>query len=645
MEHFLDKNYPELAGSHPVIRAVKKAREHGEKPFTRDELIDAYISRLGTIFRNPSGFLHLKQMLLSEYVTKPEEIPESYWRLQDKIMSGRSRLGDPKNASDEERKKIQRINAESALADQKISLEEWIDYMASPHSQNIPDNLKYYIFRNVIKLQEFNKDKKEFPKRSRGTVKRFPEINEEAIEYVAESLQKKYSGEKPEFEYDIDETEEKEFNDFLEKEDFAKLYTWANTVMNPIPERLLKITDGEWRKFNRGSAPEEIVSTLKNKGTGWCTVGLNTAKTQIEGGDFYIYYSNDDEGNAIIPRIAILKEGNAISEVRGVAPKQNLDPYIGEILKEKLEEFPDKEKFLKRERDMSMLSRLVEKKNQNEEFSKEELQFLYEQKEKIQGFGEKDDPRISELRNARDKIADYCKIYNCIPEQIVTDTNDITESTIVYIGEIKQEDFDIFNNRENPIVIEGEVNFKGETKITKIPENTTFNGRVDFGECPSILEIPKGSIFHKDASFIDDISLASISPDTIFSENAYFSRCPSLKEIPDNVIFTKDAIFNGCTSLSKIPKCTFEGDANFFGCTSLVEIPEGLIFNGTVYFNNCTSLTRIPEDTLFNGYADFSGCEALMDIPEDVIKNVGGSITLPEHLKEKYSHLPNVNLE
>jgi hypothetical protein len=622
MEHFLDKKYPDLAGSKPVIRATRKAREQGEKPYTRDELIDSYISRLGKLAHDPRGFSLLKQYILSEYVTKEEEIPKNW------------------------KEKMTQMNPESVLSDQKASLEQWINHLTSQNLKSVPDKLKYWVFRSVVKLQEFDKEKKEYPKHSKGTVKRFPDLNEEALAYVLDSMQKKYRDEKLEFEYDIDGVEQEEFENFLEKEDFAKLYAWANTVMNPIPEKLLKITDGEWKKFEKGSSALDLVNALKNKGTGWCTVGLRTAHEQLKGGDFYIYFSKDDEGNATIPRIAILKEANTIAEVRGISYKQNIDPYISKILKAKLDEFPDKEKYLKKEHDTKEVSHLVEKNKQNEEFSREELEFLHERNEKIEYFGEYADPKIKELQNGRDKIADYCIIYECTPEQIATETKDITENTAVYIGNLTSNDANMLNDRKNPLVVDGDANFDNNTTLVSIPKNITFRGSAGFNGCTSLVTISQGAEFCGNTYFTECSGLVELPKGVIFKEQVYFSQDVSLIKIPGGAIFRGMAYFNGCTSLSEISKnVKFEDDVSFFRCLSLVEIPDGLTFNGTVYFNNCTSLIKIPDNTVFNGFADFSNCTSLMEIPESVIKTAGGTITLPEHLREKYEKYPNVIFE
>lgn len=61
-----------------------------------------------------------------------------------------------------------------------------------------------------------------------------------------------------------------------------------------------------------------------------------TAQTQLQGGDFYVYYSKNTDGADVIPRVAIRMEEDKIAEVRGIAPKQNVDPYIAPVIEEKI---------------------------------------------------------------------------------------------------------------------------------------------------------------------------------------------------------------------------------------------------------------------------------------------------------------------
>ena len=149
-----------------------------------------------------------------------------------------------------------------------------------------------------------------------------------------------------------------------------------------------------------------LVKSLQGYNTGWCTAGEATAKAQLSKGDFYVYYSYNEKGEAVIPRIAIRMEGNQIGEVRGVAIGQNIEDEMEEIVSKKLEEFPDKEKYEKKVRDMKKLTLIYNEYNSGRELTKEELFFLYQVKEKIDGFGYYRDPRINEIILKRNMVND-----------------------------------------------------------------------------------------------------------------------------------------------------------------------------------------------------------------------------------------------
>ena len=103
----------------------------------------------------------------------------------------------------------------------------------------------------------------------------------------------------------------------------------------------LEVTEGAWVRYEQGSDHMRLVDSLQGYGTGWCTAGEHTAETQLSGGDFYVYYSKDGNGEYKNPRVAIRMQGSNIAEVRGIAEGQNLDPFIIDVADEKLKEFSD----------------------------------------------------------------------------------------------------------------------------------------------------------------------------------------------------------------------------------------------------------------------------------------------------------------
>jgi hypothetical protein len=92
-----------------------------------------------------------------------------------------------------------------------------------------------------------------------------------------------------------------------------------------------------------------------------------------------------------------------IGEIRGIAPNQNMDPYIMPALEEKLKEFGSEgELYKKRVEDMKTLTGIWERNRNEEILNTSDLRFLYEIDKKINGFGYNEDPRIKEILSRRD---------------------------------------------------------------------------------------------------------------------------------------------------------------------------------------------------------------------------------------------------
>ena len=117
---------------------------------------------------------------------------------------------------------------------------------------------------------------------------------------------------------------------------------------------MVKIRTGERRRR------EETFQSLRAKGTGWCTAGHSTAQTQIESGDFYVYYTNDSNGEPAQPRLAIRMDGdNRIGEVRGILPHQGVEPVMQESFRRQTFGIRgEADAYRKKSEDMRMLTAL-----------------------------------------------------------------------------------------------------------------------------------------------------------------------------------------------------------------------------------------------------------------------------------------------
>lgn len=115
--------------------------------------------------------------------------------------------------------------------------------------------------------------------------------------------------------------------------------------------------------------------------------------------------------------------------------KQNIDPFIGDVLNEKLEKFDaEGEGYKKKSADMKFLTEIEMKTKQKQRLTKNNLIFLYEIDSKIEGFGYQRNPRIEEIRKTRNPKEDAAIIFECQSSEIAWKPEDINENTKAYIG-------------------------------------------------------------------------------------------------------------------------------------------------------------------------------------------------------------------
>lgn len=389
------KVYSNLHNTDRVLKAASlsdKKREKLAKFFDRMERVHKHVSDTKSV----DGDIALKHFYHELYVIKPKDIPDAYFQNQVKIA--RERGYGNIELTENEKKEM----AKQVIDDQKRTLDNWIDYfLYDEESKSYEMWEKYWVFQGLQELGKYDKEKGKFSKRDKTTVYPFPPVEREFIfttlKLMEDFLKSKKSDE--------------EIRNALNTGNFKQIYEYVIKQSLLRGERKSVTTDGKWIKYEQGSDYHILHDSLQGYYTGWCTAaGENFAKDQLAGGDFYVYYSLDELGEAKVPRIAIRMDGHdKIGEIRGIANQQNIEPEMLPILDEKLKEFPDKDIYLKKENDMKLLTLIDNKINKGIEIDFEELTFLYEAKSKIDGFGQGRDPRINEIKAKRD-VKNDCSI-------------------------------------------------------------------------------------------------------------------------------------------------------------------------------------------------------------------------------------------
>lgn len=425
-EEFLNKMYTNMY-------LEKTVQNHTTNKDTPAGKIGKYIERLDRIHKeakyNERRLHVLKEFYYDKYIIK--ELPENYINLQKRILRERG-FGNIEINNKEKEEWLKQVREE-----QKHSLDTWIDYLISDDVM-YPMWFKNYAFRGMITLNKYDKETESFGKRTNTTTEPFVELNREALSLVYDILKREIG----------ENTLTEEQVELLTKgESFKKLYTYY--YINTLPKDMDKETEGIWEKYNQGENYKELWKSLQGKNTGWCTAGEETCKSQIKGGDFYVYYTKDEEGNYTNPRIAIRMEGREeIGEVRGIGKNQNIEENMTSIAEEKLKEFPNHEQYNKKVRDMKLLTEIDHKQERKEELTKEELEFLYEIDEKIEGFGYKKDPRIKEIQAKRNKRKDLAYIFECKENEVALTKAELRNNKciVAYEFELDEKDIDYIKN-------------------------------------------------------------------------------------------------------------------------------------------------------------------------------------------------------
>ena len=377
-------------------------------------------------------------------------------------------------------------------------------------------------------------------------------------------------------------------------------------------------TPGIWIKYKRGSDYLKLSESVKGYNTDWAIEKESTAKEQLSGRDFYIYYLRDDSGEYKEPCILIrMNKHNEVDFVDVIYDDKDFNNKI-DIIKEtckKLKELPYNEKYLQRVYNTLYFADIYRKFKNNIELNQEEIKSLYDHKPIVHTFGYYFSKKIDEIKESRDYIKDLQIIYECSEYQIAKSMDDLNENTVVYLGDLKYEGNEVYFPKLK--YISGDADFKD---LISIPE----------GGLSSLELIGRDANFYSLTSAKGLENLKIIGKDANFGSLITSEGLESLEEIRWDARFgsLKDA--TGLKSLKIV-----EMNANFSdlvkseGLESLKEVGNG------IYLWSLESASNLKSLQCIYGYAGFSNLKSSEGL--DNLKYIGGdasfgNLTNAEHL-------------
>ena len=557
------------------------------KSDTPEEKIRKYMERLERTYQKAKANEHklniLKQLYYNKYVIKI--LPESYINLQKRIAREEG-YGDIEITEELKKEMLSQIQQE-----QKNSLRNWIEYFCSDDAM-YPMWFKNYAFEGMVKLGTFDKEKQEFLKRTKNTTASYIDLNREILAQVYDALIHQIGA------IELSSKEEKALEN---GESFKKLYTYF--LKQVIEQEKFQETEGIWVKYEQGSDYHTLWESLQRKNTGWCIAGETVAKEQLENGDFYIYYTKDKNNEYKNPRIAIRMDGKSrIGEIRGIAKEQNIESNMERILDEKLREFPDKEQYQKKVSDMKYLTILEKKQQQNLEFSIEDLTFLYEIKNKIEGFGWETDPRIREILQKRNPKKDLANIFKVSEKEIATFLSEFKENAniSVFYGNL------LWHKEKVPSYF---------SKLKIIYGNAYFDSLISAKGLESLQNIKGDAHFSSLTNAKGLKSLQTINGDAHFEHLISAAGLDSLQNIGKNAHFNKLTNARGLESLQNIGGSVwFDRLTRAKGLESLQNIGEVAFFHSLISAKGLNSLQNIGYIAYFSSLTRTEGFESLHSV-------------------------------
>ena len=402
----------------------------------------------------------VRNQCYEKYVIKPENISrKDYAKIEKRLFNlgyGIVHLNDTAIKYAYIDRKLRGEYTSMFIREQKDGIDTWLNYLSSDKSNNIPTWVKLIVFNEILEIDNSDGE----IKNRNNSPAPFVRFDEEVLNKCIDIIKEKYG----------------ELTDIgIIKEMFRHIFKYLYVKELYLKDKKLKeTTDGIWIDYNcetidvvnnkkkEGELTEydRLHNSIKGYNTGWRIskiVDYDSFKRNIPQPckiSYHVYYTKDDNGEYKIPRMYIRTgEYGSPEEATGIN-EEFIEDKLEEKLNERLNEIGVRRwavvanklmtaGLLRTVQQMKRLDELY-KNRKDRELTKDDLTFLYEINESIVSFVDTRDPRIAKLKKGRNKREDLAVVFDCKPEEIGLEKDDLYENQLVFY-----DNFIIYNNMYN----------------------------------------------------------------------------------------------------------------------------------------------------------------------------------------------------
>ncbi len=309
-------------------------------------------------------------------------------------------------------------------------------------------------------------------------------------------------------------------------------------------EELYSKQDGEWYRYKQGgnfyptSYPFGASETQP-----WYE---EQCKEDLKNGDIYIYrvkqYITEKiyEISGVIYRQPVfhydnkifikMKDQTEVSEISLSGPDSDIGDDLLDILEKKLEEFDNKNGFDRKIHDMRLLNLVDKKTQQDVPLTIEELRFLYEIDNKIEGIYFNKEHRIANIIDKRKSVAedmnriyDFRRISEYLDDLDLDVVKDATGLKLPKItGNLRLSGLEKTKGLELPEIVKGNLTVSGVTESSnvvfpKIVEgNLSIHGILTHYDIPPLAELENYSLPPKQVVSAKQLTLPKVVKGNLF---------------------------------------------------------------------------------------------------------------------------------